>query len=194
VLVEQDGAPAGYALYRHKLSVVRGLSDSQIVVREALATNEATPALWRYLLEIDWVARVTADLLPIDHPLIFLAARPRYLRLELHDGLWVRLVDVGAALSGRAYGGDGPVVFDVRDDFCPWNAGRWRLEGGEAARSDEAADLALDVTALGSAYLGGFGFAQLARAGRVEELREGAIARADALFRADRTPWCPEIF
>jgi predicted acetyltransferase len=50
------------------------------------------------------------------------------------------------------------------------------------------------VGALGSAYLGGFTFAQLARAGRMEELRAGALERADALFRSDRAPWCPEIF
>src|SRR3989454_1344595 len=41
-------------------------------------------------------------------------------------------------------------------------------------------------TALGSVYLGGFTWAQLARALRVEEVRHGAIARADALFRTDR--------
>jgi predicted acetyltransferase len=52
----------------------------------------------------------------------------------------------------------------------------------------------LDVSALGSVYLGGFTFAQLERAGRVAELREGAVKRADDLFRADRAPWCPEIF
>jgi hypothetical protein len=50
------------------------------------------------------------------------------------------------------------------------------------------------VTALGSAYLGGFTFAQLLRAQRVEELREGAAARADRIFRTDVAPWCPEIF
>jgi predicted acetyltransferase len=193
-LVELDGEPAGYALYRHKVSFVSGLSDSRIVVREALASDSATPALWRYLLEIDWVARVQASLLPPDHPLLFLSARPRYLRMRLGDGLWVRVVDVGAALSGRAYTGDGAVVFDVRDAFCPWNEGRWKLEGGQAERTRDDADLALDVTALGSAYLGGFGFGQLARGGRVEELRDGGLARADALFRADRVPWCPEIF
>jgi predicted acetyltransferase len=193
-LVELDGELAGYALYRHKVSFVNGLSDSRIVVREALATDDATPALWRYLLEIDWIARVQASLLPPDHPLLFLSARPRYLRMRLGDGLWVRVVDVGAALSGRAYGGAEAVVLDVRDAFCPWNEGRWKLEDGTAERTRDEADLALDVTALGSAYLGGFGFSQLARGGRVEELREGGIARADALFRADRLPWCPEIF
>jgi predicted acetyltransferase len=194
VLCELDGEPAGYALYRHKVSFVDGLTDSRVVVREALATDQATPALWRYLFEIDWVAGVKASLLPPDHPLLFLTARPRYLRMRLGDGLWVRLVDVGAALSARSYAGDGAVVFEVRDTFCPWNEGRWRLEGGEASRTDAVPDLALDVTALGSAYLGGFGFAQLARGGRVEELRPGSLARADALFRAGRLPWCPEIF
>ena len=50
------------------------------------------------------------------------------------------------------------------------------------------------MNALGSVYLGGFTFAQLARGLRVEELRPGALAVADALFRTDRALWCPEIF
>ena len=50
------------------------------------------------------------------------------------------------------------------------------------------------MTALGSAYLGGFTFDQLLRAGRVDELQSGAVPRADALFRVERLPWCPEIF
>ena len=92
------------------------------------------------------------------------------------------------------YAIDGAVVFEVRDAFCPWNEGRWRLEGGSAQRTDDAADIALDVRELGSVYLGGFTFAELAVAGRVEELRDGALARADDLFRTDVHPWCPEIF
>ena len=99
-----------------------------------------------------------------------------------------------AALSSRSYAADGAVVFEVADAFCPWNAGSWKLEGGKAARTRERADMRLDVSALGSVYLGGFTFAQLARAGRVEELRAGAATRADDLFHADRAPWCPEIF
>jgi predicted acetyltransferase len=110
------------------------------------------------------------------------------------DALWVRLVDVGAALSGRRYSDDGALVLDVADEFCPWNQGRWMLEGGEATRTDEEADLSLPVQSLGSAFLGGISFAELGRAGRVEELTDGALERADRLFRWDRHPWCPEIF
>jgi predicted acetyltransferase len=164
-------------------------------VIEALgATPEALRDLWGYLLAVDWKANVTASLLPPDHPLFFLLSTPRRMRYRMGDGLWVRLVDVGAALSGRKYLEDGSIVFEVDDEFCPWNAGRWRLEGGTAERTDAAADLALPVQSLASAYLGGPSFAALARAGRVEELTDGAIARADGMFRWDRHPWCPEIF
>ncbi len=61
-------------------------------------------------------------------------------------------------------------------------------------RTSAALDLRLDVSALGSVYLGGFSFVQLSRAGRIEELRAGATCWADALFRWDRAPWCPEVF
>ena len=82
----------------------------------------------------------------------------------------------------------------MRDAFCPWNEGRWRLADGKAERTDADADLALDVSTLGAAYLGGISFAQLAQGGGVEELKPGAIERADGIFRHGLHPWCPEIF
>lgn len=194
-LLEIDGRPEGYALYRIHQLFERGDSAGFVNVLEAMGTTAvATREIWRFLLGIDWVASVKARLLPVDHPLFFLLAHPRRMHFRVGDGLWVRLVDVGAALSARSYSAGDAVVFEVADAFCPWNDGRWKLEGGEAAPTGDEPDLRLDVTALGSVYLGGFTFAQLARAGRVEELREGAVARADALFRADRAPWCPETF
>ena len=116
------------------------------------------------------------------------------MRFRLGDCLWVRIVDVGGALSARRYLADGALVIEVADEFCPWNEGRWKVEGGTAERTEDAPDLRLPVESLGSAYLGGISFAELARAGRVEELSQGALARADALFLWDRHPWCPEIF
>jgi predicted acetyltransferase len=111
------------------------------------------------------------------------------------DGLWVRIVDLPAALSGRAYGEGGPLVLEVRDAVCEWNDGRWRLDGGVCERTDEDhPDLALDVSALGSTYLGAVSFNQLREALRVEELGDGAIERADALFAWRPLPWCLEIF
>ena len=121
-------------------------------------------------------------------------AVPRRMRPRIGDGLWLRLVDVGEALSARTYSGEGAVVFDVIDEFCPWNAGRWRVAGGRARRTTASAQLRLDVSELGSAYLGAFTFTELVLGGRVEELRRGAATRADAMFASERAPWCPEIF
>jgi predicted acetyltransferase len=86
------------------------------------------------------------------------------------------------------------LVLEVEDRFCPWNQGRYRLAGNEVTRTDAAPDLSLDAAALGAIYLGGFGFTQLALAGRVIEQKTGALRRADIMFRAERAPWCPEIF
>jgi predicted acetyltransferase len=195
VLYERDGAVDGYAVYRHKFGFDEGSTTAELRVIEALgATPDALRDIWGYLLAVDWIATVKSSLLPPDHPLFLLLATPRRMRYRMGDGLWVRLVDVGTALSGRRYLVDGSVVFEVTDEFCPWNEGRWKLEGGSAERSDDDAELRLPVQSLGSAMLGGISFAQLSRAGRVEELQEGALTRADDLFRWDRHPWCPEIF
>jgi predicted acetyltransferase len=195
VVIELDGRPAAYALYRLSLSFEAGVSAGAVDVVEAIGNSPAaTREVWRYLLDVDWMARLRAWLLPVDHPLFFLLAEPRRLHFRLRDGLWVRLVDLEAALAGRSYFEGAPVVLEVADSFCPWNEGRWRVGAGGAERTDSSADLRLDVTALGSVYLGGFTFAQLERAGRVEELRTGAVVAADALFHTDRAPWCPEIF
>jgi predicted acetyltransferase len=194
-LLEIDGEPAAYAIYRHKMDWSEGVSSGEVAVIEAIAGDGAALAeIWRYLLDIDWIATIASSLVPPDHPLFFVLAQTRRMRYRMGDGLWVRLLDVGAALSGRTYPQDGEVVFDVRDSFCPWNEGRWRLTDGVAARTEAEADLALGVSALGSAFLGGIRFEQLAQGGRVEELREGAIERADGLFRHGLHPWCPEIF
>jgi predicted acetyltransferase len=197
VVLEIDGKPEAYALYRFQQKIENDIFCGTVRVSEAIgATPLATRLIWRYLFDIDLAARIEAAYLPVDHPLLFLLADPRRLRYALHDGLWLRIVDVQAAIAGRSYGTGESVVLDIEDSFCPWNAGRFRIDGGSATatRTDAAPDLRMDVSSLGSVYLGGFSFSQLANAGRVEELREGALARGDALFHSTRGPWCPELF
>lgn len=195
VALDLDGETQAYAVYRRHPGFEDGVSNARVEVIEAVgATPQATAELWRFLLDIDWTSTFEASLLPPDHPLFLLLAHPRRARYRMGDALWVRLVDVGPALSGRAYSGDGSIVFDVRDAVCPWNEGRWKLEGGSAVRTDADADLALKVDALGSAYLGGVSFDRLRGALRLEELVDGAVERADALFGWRPLPWCPEIF
>jgi predicted acetyltransferase len=162
-------------------------------VLEAMA-EEAELVLWRFLFGLDWVETFRGAHVPPDHPLLHGLTYPRRLRLRLGDQLWLRLVDVGAALSARSYAGEDALVLDISDDFLPENSGSWRVGSGGGERTDEAPDLALGVQELGSIFLGGFGATELARAGLVRELTEGAALRANALFATPRKPWTPEIF
>jgi predicted acetyltransferase len=194
VVLELDDGARGYALYGHGFGMSHMVTQTKLEVNEALGTSpQALEAVWRYLLAIDWVARIDAFWLPLDHPLFHWIREPRRLACRVIEGLWVRLVDVEAALAARSLG-EGSVVLELRDELCEWNQGRWLVEAGSVSRTSAAADLALETSALGSAYLGGFTFAALALAGRVEELQAGALARADAIFGTTRQPWCPELF
>jgi len=193
--LELGGSVQAFAVYRQHPAWDEGSTAARLEVLEAVgASPQATAEIWRYLLDIDWYATLEAQLLPPDHPLFTLLATPRRLRFRLGDSLWVRLVDVGAALSGRAYAGSDEVVIEVRDAVCPWNEGRWRVAPEGAVRVEVEAELALDVSALGAAYLGSVSFAQLRSGLRVEERAAGALERADALFGWRPLPWCPEIF
>jgi predicted acetyltransferase len=197
VLLERGGRPVGYALYR---IAQEGTSQRDwlktVRVVEAIALDDAASAdLWRILLEIDWIDRVTARNLPLDHPLLLQADRVNKLGVDLVDGLWTRVVDVPRTLGHLASGLDGRVTIEVTTDpLFPDNVGRWTIEDGRVRRASRRPDVVLDAEGLGAALLGGFPLARLTAAGRAVEGVRGGLARADALFRADAAPWCPEIF
>ncbi len=199
-VVHETGADAdGYARYRLREGSEEEDRGSSLVVAEMMATTPAAHLdLWRYLLDVDLMSRVDAWNLATDDPLLLSVAEPRRLGLDGGDALWLRVLDVPAALGGRGYRSDGSVVLQITDEFCDWNDGRWALsvEHGiaSAGSTTDAPDIACDITDLAAAYLGAFSFAQLAAAGRVRELAPGGVARADALFRTDRAPWCPRVF
>jgi predicted acetyltransferase len=194
-LYERDGRPEGYATYRIKSNWENGVPQSELRVLEAIATAPlAIRELWRFLFGIDLISTVSSFLFDPASPLFLLVVDPRRLEPKLSDGLWLRLVDVEAALGARSYAEGDPVVLDVTDELCPWNEGRYRVGGGAAERTDEPAELRLDVADLASAYLGAFDFERLADALRVEELQPRALARASVLFRTPRPPFCPEVF
>ena len=194
-LLEIDDKPAAYALYRFDAKWERGGIPGGIVrVTEAMAaTPEAMRAIWRYLLDLDWCATIKAGFLPVDHPLFLLSAEPRRMRTQLRDGCFARLVDVEAALRARKYG-PGEIVIEIADIFCPWNTARWLVREDGATRTDRAADVSCDVSALASAYLGGFSWAQIVASCRANAASEEAVARADRVFEQRGAPWVPEIF
>ena len=193
-VAELDGKAEGYAMYRIKSEWEDGFPRGEVRVVEAFATSTAVEReLWRFLHSIDLTVKV--DVFSLDPAsTLFLNVRdPRALGLRLGDALWLRLVDLDAALKARSYKPGQPVVLEVTDDLCSWNAGRYRV-GDDAGRTEDTADLALDVADLASAYLGAFDFHRLVHAGRAEERTDGAADAATLLFRTELPPYTPEVF
>jgi predicted acetyltransferase len=199
VHVDDGGEADAYAVYTMKHEWPRSVPSGRIEVKESMAsTAEGYAAIWRFLFDVDLVATVEAWNRPADDPLLHLVREPRRLRFGLCDGLWVRLLDVPAALEARRFAADGRVVVEVTSPFRPETDGRYELvvEGGtgRCARSDGMPDLVASVNVLGAAYLGGITFRELAWASQVEERTEGSLGRADAMFGWSPAPWCPWAF
>ncbi|HST64972.1 MAG TPA: GNAT family N-acetyltransferase [Mycobacteriales bacterium] len=196
---EQDGSVSGYATYRIKQDGSSRRNESEVQVQDVFATTPAAyAALWAFLFGIDLVPKLVRGKAPLDDPLPQLVADPRGLEGFLYDSLWVRLADVGRALAARTYTQPVDVVLDVRDEFCPWNARRWRLsgdaDGAVCAPTEDAADLTLSAAELGTVYLGGPTLVALRAAGLVTESTPGALVAASRAFAGDRQPWSPEVF
>ncbi|MEU0333346.1 GNAT family N-acetyltransferase [Streptomyces sp. NPDC006193] len=199
VVAELDGAVSGYARFRTRTGWSVSGADGTVHLKDLAALDPATEAaLWRFLFGIDLMTTVSVESRPVDDAWPHLVSDPRRCRPRLRDDAYVRLVDVGAALAARTYQTPVDVVFEVEDAFCPWNAGRWRLtgdaKGASCARTTDAADLALSVRELGSAYLGGVTLLSLAAAGRVRETRPGALTEASVAFGSPVAPWLPHGF
>ncbi|MEV5592523.1 GNAT family N-acetyltransferase [Streptomyces sp. NPDC052496] len=199
VLAEVAGEVRGYARYAVKAAWSGGSPDGTVVLRDVEALDPVVyAALWRYLFGIDLTSRVTVLNRPADDPLLHLVDDIRGSQVVVRESLFVRLVEVGEALAARTYATPLDVVLDVADPFCPWNEGRWRLTGDEKGasceRTTDPADLALSVRELGAAYLGGFSLGALATAGRVRELRPGALREASTAFGTYGRPWLPHGF
>ncbi|MEV6495446.1 GNAT family N-acetyltransferase, partial [Actinoplanes sp. NPDC051633] len=193
VVHDTDQGPTGYALWRTRSKWDRHGPDGTALIREVVAADPETYAtLWRFLLSVDLTRHAEADYLAMDDPLMHMVDEPRRLGLEVRDALWVRIVDLPAALTARQYATPIDLVLDVTDPLLPANAGRWRLTGGPDGSSctptTDPADLACTVLELGAAYLGGPTLAALGAAGRIRELTPGALHRASAAFGWHRLP------
>jgi predicted acetyltransferase len=199
VVAERDGAITGYARFRTKLGWGVSGHDGTVSLMELAALDPATDAaLWRFLMGIDLMTTLSVRGRPVDDGWQHMVSDIRRCRPRLRDGLYLRLVDVAAALEARTYQTPMDAVFEVEDAFCPWNTGRWRLtgdaKGASCVRTTDAADLALSIRELGAAYLGGVSLASLASAGRVRELRHGTLAEAASAFGSVAAPWLPHGF
>jgi predicted acetyltransferase len=197
---DDGGHPAGYAIYRmHREE--RYSAHATVIVDHLIAlTSGAYRGLWAHLSDLDLTDQVMASSRPEHEPLRWALADSRQLVVtSVDDHLWLRLVDVPAALSRRRYAAEGSLVLEVADPFCPWNEGRWLLEGGpdgatcRPARDAPAPSLRLHAAALGSLFLGGTSVTLLASAGSVQGDAD-AVRQAQLMFATGTDPWCSTKF
>ncbi|NIH83536.1 GNAT family N-acetyltransferase [Amycolatopsis granulosa] len=164
------------------------------VISLQTATDEAFTGLWRYLLGVDLVDTIRAGERPVDEPVELLFTDIRAVRdTGGGDELWLRLVDVPAALGAREYTGE-PVVLEVADPVLAANSGRYRVSPDGVHRTDETADLRLGVDALAMIYLGTWRPSLLAGAGRIRATSASGLERADRLFTTPVPAWCGTHF
>ncbi|OPF78045.1 GNAT family N-acetyltransferase [Streptomyces antioxidans] len=199
VLAESGGGVTGYARFAVKPDWDLAGPKGEVVLRDLEALDPASyAALWRFLFDLDLTSVIRTGPRPVDDPWQLLVSDIRRCAVRLRDSLYVRLVDVGAALEARTYTTPVETVLEVTDPLCPWNEGRWRLsgdaKGASCERTDDSPDLRLGVRELGAAYLGGVPLTALAGAGRVQEAREGALTEATNAFATPVAPWLPHAF
>ncbi|MET9882945.1 GNAT family N-acetyltransferase [Streptomyces sp. NPDC006430] len=193
---------AGYVLYRTKHENDGGPARSPGLVRvdELEADTPAVAAaLWNCMAALDLTGKVSAWGRPQDDPLLQFAADRDQVRVTSQfPALWLRLVDVRAALTRRSWAAPVEVVLEVADVRLPANAGRFRLKAGPGGatyeRAAAAADLELDVRDLAACYLGGTRIAELVAAGLAAERTPGAAAALDAALLTPLLPHTADEF
>jgi predicted acetyltransferase len=188
------GGYDGFASYRVKSEWTHEvLPQGQVQVQVLLtAAPEAAAAIWRYLLDVELTNSVQIYNRPLDDPIRWLLAEWRYHHVkQIADGLWLSLLDAPAALEARRYLADGELVLELDGAALLLEV---RDGEGSCAPTGRRAEIALDVPALASTFLGGYRFTALRDAMRLRELVPGACLRADSMFRAEREPWCSYEF
>lgn len=195
---DRSSAIDGYVVYESNETWIHNRPSIKLDVLELIAINDgAYLDLWRFLCEIDWVSEIKGHVRAVDEDLRPLFVDGRVARQEdRSDHMWVRLLDVPAALAARRYEVPVAAVLEVRDDV--FDGGRFRLEGdadrATCVPTDEPADVALDVDVLGAAYLGGAPLRPYVIAGRIQELSPGAVAALDRGLRTANAPWATTGF
>lgn len=191
-LYEEDGEPRGYARYRIKEEWKDGHAQSTLDANSVIAVDDAAAVgLWKFLFGIDLIKIIRARFRPLRDPLPHLLVDPRRMSFQVKEGIWVRILDVPAALEARRYAIEEALTIEVTgpDDV----AGIYRLDGGpdgaSCKRTNGTPDLRMTVATLGMRYLGDHDFASLAGAGLVEGM-DDALRRADLMFGWHAPAWC----
>ncbi|KJF24064.1 MULTISPECIES: enhanced intracellular survival protein Eis [unclassified Rhodococcus (in: high G+C Gram-positive bacteria)] len=178
--------PDGYVSYRHRSDG----SDSVVDIAEFVAINDdAYAALWRTMCGLDLVTRIEAEQHPED-PLRLMLTDYRSVRTTRRsDRLWLRIMNVPAALEAREYAADLDTVIKIEDPFLD-SGGTFALSirGGKATcrPTDADAQITMPSDILSSIYLGSHQARIFAAAGRVQASTPQEIRDFDFAFGTTR--------
>jgi predicted acetyltransferase len=211
--IEKD-RPVFCAIYRNAAGEVRGhavystkegkFSDpgpgQELQVNDFIWRDmDAYRALWEYLCSHDLVRRIEMNGVQEDDPAPELLLEPRMLQRRTSDGIWMRVVDAEKALAARPYGTRGELTIEVvGDDVCPWNTGTYLLEtdgpSANVRRIDRIPDITVSPNVLASLLAGYRNATYFERADLLTPRDANALKTADALFRTEWAPYCPNGF
>jgi predicted acetyltransferase len=196
-VVDGDDGAAGFASFRTKSHWDEGHGSGKVIVQDLFAeTPEAWAGIWALVANQDLVVRVESGLRPSWDPIFDLLAGTRRALSFRYDALWVRIMDLPAALTARSYSIPIDVVLGIEDPIGDLT-GSYRLradvDGAECAPTNQEPSVQLDLEDLSAAYMGRSRFRQWARAGRLSGAPD-ALAAMDVAFAWDPEPWCPELF
>lgn len=198
-VAEIDGRDVAYAVYGTSEGQLDGLPDNTLHVIELAGVDAAAEAsLWPFLCSHDLVGRVKAKRRPVDDALPLLVEESRRVRRHVSDALYVRILDVEAALTARAWSDSAAVTIEVHDSRFDDIDGTWRIEvapeGASVQPTTDAPDLRMDIRELGALYLGGVSVSRLVQSGRIEVLEPSVVAPFDSALRPAEAPWAPEVW
>ena len=206
--VHYDGAgvPDGYLLYGTKSASEPGgdpTLDQELAITDFVWRDmNGYRGLWDFVRSHDLVGKVTTAFVAEDDPAPGLLLEPRILRRQTSDGIWLRVVDVAAALAGRGYDMAGETTLTIAEDReCPWNVGTYRLatdavqaEAQKIQTAKGGGEVRIGQQGLASLLSGHATLSQLVRIGRAEVEEPQRLPQLDALFATRYRPNCMNGF
>jgi len=196
VVYQEDGEPLGYVIYTAEPGPTLY---QRLTVRDLVWQTAATyRAIWNYFANMDLASNIVWGRVPPDDPLPHLILEPRMLHSASHDGLLGRIIDVDKALPGRGYDEEGILTFEIVDEMCPWNSGRWKLEvstaGSSITHTTEKPQLVMSINTLAMLVFGQISASEAARMGRLDVNEDGSLSLWDRVMRTKHRPFCADAF
>ena len=200
VVYREQGEPLGYVIYsvgRDERST-RAIGQ-RLVIRDLVwLSASAYRAIWDCFFNMDLVHEIYWHRVSPDDPLPHLLLETRMLNINSGDGLLGRIVDVDKALPRRSYSERGILTFEVIDELCPWNGGRWKMETSESGtdikRTTEEPQVTMPVSTLAMLVFGQVSPTEAARMACLDVHDHSMLSLWDRVMKTQYRPFCADLF